>query len=53
MILALTWVLFLVVVYGFLYYVTQRAVRKDFEPRPDELLLLLRSSLKDEMPAEG
>ena len=49
---ALPPVLIVVLVYGFLYYLNQRAVRKDLEPRRDELLLL-RSSLQDEVSAEG
>ena len=46
--LALGWFLFLVVIYGFVYWVNQRAVRKDLEPRRQELLVLI-ASLQDEV----
>ena len=39
--------LILLVVFGFLYYVNQRAVRKELQPRREELLNL-RASLQDE-----
>ena len=41
--------LLLVVVFGVIYWVNQRAVRKDLEPRRQELLVL-RSSLQSETP---
>ena len=40
-------VLFLFVLYGFVYYLNQRAVRRELEPRRQELLTLL-ASLGDE-----
>ena len=40
-------VLFLLVLYGFVYYLNQRAVRRELEPRRQELLTLL-ASLGDE-----
>jgi CubicO group peptidase (beta-lactamase class C family) len=40
-------VLFLLGLYGFVYYLNQRVVRRDFEPRRQELLTLL-ASLSDE-----
>src|SRR5215212_5989958 len=40
-------VLFLVALYGFVYYLNQRAVRRELEPRRQELLTLL-ASLGDE-----
>jgi CubicO group peptidase (beta-lactamase class C family) len=43
----LPFVLFLLVLYGFLYYLNQRAVRRDLEPRREELLKLL-ATLGDE-----
>ena len=44
-------VLFLLVLYGFIYYLNQRAVRRDLEPRRQELLTLL-ASLGDETTGE-
>jgi CubicO group peptidase (beta-lactamase class C family) len=41
------YLLFLLVLYGFVYYLNQRAVRRDLEPRRDELLALL-ATLGDE-----
>ena len=49
-ILFLSNALLLVVVFGVIYWVNQRAVRKDLEPRRQELLVL-RSSLQSETPA--
>ncbi len=46
-VILLPFALFLFVVYGAIYYINQRAVRKDLEPRRQELLALL-SSLSDE-----
>src|SRR5262249_41573765 len=43
--------LFLLVLYGFVYYLNQRAVRRELEPRREELLTLL-TTLGDET-AEG
>jgi CubicO group peptidase (beta-lactamase class C family) len=43
----LYWVVFVAVIYGFLYYVNQRAVRMELEPRRQELLTVLES-LSDE-----
>jgi CubicO group peptidase (beta-lactamase class C family) len=43
----LPFVLFLLVLYGFVYYLNQRAVRRDLEPRREELLTLL-ATLGDE-----
>ncbi len=43
--------IFLLLLYGFLYYLNQRAVRRDLVPRRDELLAL-RTSLGDETAAE-
>ena len=48
-ILFLSNALLLVVVFGVIYWVNQRAVRKDLEPRRQELLVL-RSSLQSETP---
>ena len=51
-ILFLSNALILVVVFGVIYWMNQRAVRKDLEPRRQELLVL-RSSLQNEpLPAE-
>ena len=43
--------LFLLVLYGFVYYLNQRAVRRELEPRRQELLTLL-ASLGDETTVE-
>lgn len=43
--------LFLVILYGFIYYLNQSAVRRDLEPRRQELLTLL-ASLRDETAGE-
>src|SRR3954471_16719577 len=45
------YVLFLVVVYGFVYYLNQRAVRRELEPRRHELVTLL-TTLGDETTGE-
>jgi CubicO group peptidase (beta-lactamase class C family) len=42
------WVLFLFALYGFVYWLNQRAVRRTLEPRSQELLALL-ASLEDEI----
>ena len=44
--------LILIVVFGFIYWMNQRAVRRELEPRRQELLVLL-ASLQDEVAVEG
>jgi CubicO group peptidase (beta-lactamase class C family) len=44
-------VVFLLVLYGFVYYLNQRAVRRDLVPRREELLTL-RASLGDETTSQ-
>lgn len=43
--------LFVVALYAFLYYLNQRAVRKQLEPRHEELLVMI-ASLKDDQAGE-